>query len=321
MPNNLPEEIPVYLFLGFLESGKTKFIQETLEDKRFNNGERTLLLIFEEGIEEYDESKFAKKGVVEIRTVTEKEEMTIANLARLAYETKAERVVIEYNGMWNVSDLFQNMPQNWTVAQVMFFVDASTFMNYNANMRSLVVDKLNVCELTVFNRFDSSFDVQEFHKIVRGVSRRTEICYEYTDGQVAYDDIEDPLPFDVEADNIVIKDEDYALWYRDIMEEPEKYDGKTITFKALAAKNKKFPKGCFALGRHIMTCCVEDIQYCWCVAELDADFEPKQPKHWVNVQVKVEVRKHKLYKGAGPVLKVISLADAAPPEKEVATFY
>ena len=103
--------------------------------------------------------------------------------------------------------------------------------------------------------------------------------------------------------------------YEEKSEEMDKYN------KALAAKNKKFPKGCFALGRHIMTCCVEDIQYCWCVAEWDADFEPKQPKHWVNVQVKVEVRKHKLYKGAGPVLKVVSLADAAPPEKEVATFY
>ena len=321
MPKNQQEPIPVYLFLGFLESGKTKFIQETLEDKRFNNGERTLLLVFEEGIEEYDPSRFAKKGVVEIRSIESKEEMTIANLARLAFETNAERVVVEYNGMWNAADLFQNMPQNWAVAQVMFFADATTFLNYNANMRSLVVDKLNLCELAVFNRFDKGFDVKEFHQIVRGVSRRTEICYEYNDGQVAYDDIEDPLPFDVEAENIVIKDEDFALWYRDIMEDPAKYDGKTVTFNGLAAKNKKFPDGCFALGRHIMTCCVEDIQYCWAVAEWDTPFEPRQPKHWVNVTAKISVQKHKLYKGAGPVLRVIALADAAPPEKEVATFY
>ncbi len=293
MPNQEP--IPVYLFLGFLESGKTKFIQETLEDKRFNTGEKTLLLIFEEGIEEYDTSRFVKNNSVEIRNIESKEEMTIANLARLAMETKAERVVVEYNGMWNASDFFQNMPQNWAVAQVMFFVDSTTFLNYNANMRSLVVDKLNLCELVVFNRFDKSYDVQEFHKIVRGVSRRTEICYEYNDGQVAYDDI--------------------------IMDDPGKYDGKTVTFKGLAAKNKKFPTGCFALGRHIMTCCVEDIQYCWAVAEWDTPFEPRQPKHWVNVTAKISVQKHKLYRGAGPVLKVIALADAAPPEKEVATFY
>ena len=56
-------EVPVYLFTGFLEAGKTKFIQETLEDARFNSGERTLLLVCEEGIEEYDKSRFAKKNV------------------------------------------------------------------------------------------------------------------------------------------------------------------------------------------------------------------------------------------------------------------
>lgn len=224
MANN-PPEIPVYLFLGFLESGKTKFIQETLEDKRFNNGERTLLLICEEGVEEYNPAKFPSKNVF-IRTLDDKSELNEANLQRLVDECSAERVVIEYNGMWLINDLFTNMPDGWAIYQVMFFADASTFLNYNANMRSLVVDKLNMCELVVFNRMDKSYDAQEFHKIVRGVSRRTEIAYEYTDGTVAYDDIEDPLPFDVEADEIVIEDNDYALFYRDIMEEPKKYDGQ-----------------------------------------------------------------------------------------------
>lgn len=321
MPNFNQEPIPVFLFLGFLESGKTKFIQETLEDKRFNSGERTLLLLFEEGIEEFDFTRFPRKGSnIELRVIGEKSEMNIPNLARIAYETRAERIVIEYNGMWNVGELFGNLPDNWQICQVMFFADGSTFMNYNSNMRSLVVDKLNVCELVVFNRFEKSMDPQEFHKIVRGVSRRTEICYEYTDGQVAYDDIEDPLPFDVEADHIVINDNDYALWYRDIMDEPEKYDGKTITFKGLAAKNKKFPENTFAFGRHIMTCCVDDIQYCWAVAEWDRNVEP-EPKKWLTITAKISVRKHKLYKGAGPVLSVISLENADAPEREVATFY
>ena len=43
--NQMPPEVPVYLFTGFLESGKTTFIQETLEDTRFNNGDMTLLLL------------------------------------------------------------------------------------------------------------------------------------------------------------------------------------------------------------------------------------------------------------------------------------
>ena len=41
------QQIPMYVFTGFLESGKTKFIQETLKDPRFNSGEKTLLLVLE----------------------------------------------------------------------------------------------------------------------------------------------------------------------------------------------------------------------------------------------------------------------------------
>lgn len=318
MPKNM-EEMPVYLFLGFLESGKTKFIQETLEDKRFNNGERTLLLVCEEGVEEYEPSTYPSKNVF-IRTIDDKSELNESNLQRMVDECNAERVVIEYNGMWLINELFEAMPEGWAIYQVMFFADASTFLSYNANMRSLVVDKLNICELVVFNRMEKKFDPQEFHKIVRGTSRRTEIAYEYTDGTVAYDDIEDPLPFDVESDNIVIEDNDYALFYRDIMEEPKKYDGKTVTFKGLAARNPKFSEDVFALGRNVMTCCVDDITYCWFVCEKDGA-EQIPERSWFMAKAQIEVRKHKFYKGKGPVLKIMEISPAAPPEKQVATFY
>lgn len=318
MAKNL-KEMPVYLFLGFLESGKTKFIQETLEDKRFNNGERTLILVCEEGEEEYETSKYPSKNVF-IRTLEDKEELNEANLQRLVDECDAERVVIEFNGMWLVNDLFEAMPEGWAIYQVMFFADASSFLSYNANMRSLVVDKLNMCELVVFNRMEKTYDPQEFHKIVRGISRRTEIAYEYTDGTVAYDDIEDPLPFDVEAEHIIIEDDDYALFYRDIMEEPKKYDGKMLTFKGMAARNPKFPENVFALGRNVMTCCVDDIRYCWFVCESD-DQEKLKERGWFIARAKIEVRKHKFYKGKGPVLKIEEINPAAPAEKEVATFY
>lgn len=319
MPSKEMDMIPVYLFLGFLESGKTKFIQETLEDRRFNTGEKTLLLICEEGEEEYNLSAFPKKDIF-MRTIEDKSELTNDNLNKLVCECGAERVVIEYNGMWNIADLFNNMPENWGIYQVMFFADASTFMQYNTNMRSLVVDKLNICELVVFNRFEKNMDIMEFHKIVRGVSRRTEIAYEYTDGEVSYDDIEDPLPFDVETPEIELNDNDYALWYRDIMEDPQKYDGKIMTFRAIAAKNPKFPKNTFAVGRHIMTCCVDDIQYCWLAAQTDFEYEIKN-REWVKVKGEIKLQKHKLYRGKGPVFYVREITETDPPEKEVATFY
>ena len=162
--------IPIYLFLGFLEAGKTKFIQETLEDKRFNKGEKTLLLVCEEGVEEFDISRMPKKNIV-IHVIDDKSEFTMENFTKLLKESGAERIVCEYNGMWLMDDFYKAMPDDTTIAQTMFFADATTFSNYNANMRSLVVDKLNVAEMVIFNRFDEKFDPNEYHKIVRGVGR------------------------------------------------------------------------------------------------------------------------------------------------------
>ena len=254
------KDMPVYLFTGFLESGKTKFIQETLEDKRFCKGERTLLLVCEEGEEEYAPDQFAGKNVF-IRVLESQEDLTQAKLSRFAEETKAERVLIEYNGMWMLDALYAAMPEGWMVYQEFMFADAGSFLSYNSNMRQLVYDKLKSCELVVFNRFKPNMDKMVFHKIVRGASRRADIAYEYAGGKVEYDDIEDPLPFDLNAPIIDIALEDYAIWYRDMGEEPQKYENKTVRFKCKALVRSKLPAGSFIVGRHVMTCCADDIQF------------------------------------------------------------
>ena len=250
-------QIPVYVFTGFLDSGKTKFIQETLEDTRFNAGERTLLLIFEEGEEEYDISAYPHQNVylevVDQQTVTQKE------LKALAKKYKAQRVVAELNGMQLVGDIYSRFPEDWVVAQEVMFADATTIMAYNANMRNLVMDKLVGAQMVVFNRLEKGDDVMPFHKLARAASRRVDILYDYTDGSTEFDEIEDPLPFDINAPVICINDDDYAIWYRDCTEEPEKYDGKTVCFKAQVAMLRRDKNGMFAPGRFVMTCCVDDI--------------------------------------------------------------
>ena len=203
-------QIPVYLFTGFLEAGKTKFIQETLEDKRFNNGERTLLLVCEEGIEEYEPEEFSAPNV-KLKAVENESDLTGENLIAWRRAADAERVLVEYNGMWMLDTLYGALPEGWLVAQEFMFADATTFLTYNANMRQLCYDKLKSAELVVFNRFTPDMDKMEFHKVVRGASRRADIAYEAPDGSVAYDDIEDPLPFDLDAPIVEIGDGDYAL--------------------------------------------------------------------------------------------------------------
>ncbi len=313
------KNIPVYLFVGFLESGKTRFIQDTLCDIRFNNGEKTLLLIFEEGIDEYEPSLFSGNNVY-IENIESVDLLNQKHLLSLQEKCNAERVIIEYNGMWLLADLFNNLPKKWQVVQTMMFADANTFINYNSNMRNQTVDKLRVSELVVFNRMDKSIDKMELHKIVRGVNRRADIAYEYTDSSVEYDDIIDPLPFDIEAQLIEIKDTDYAIWYRDLLEESDKYNGKSVKFRAIVASDKRLPNNIFAAGRHVMTCCIDDIEYMpiICIAKNNHNLKSRD---WVMISGKIKVEYSKFYKGKGPVIYLEDVALTSPPKEELATFY
>lgn len=310
---------PVYLFTGFLEGGKTKFIQETLEDKRFNNGERTLLLVCEEGEEEFAPDQFAVDAV-QIRIVEDQSELTTENLLKWKKETKSDRVLIEYNGMWLLDALYTAMPQDWMVYQEFMFADSNTFLTYNSNMRQLVYDKLKSAELVVFNRFKPNMDKMEFHKIVRGASRRCDIAYEYNGGKVEYDDIEDPLPFDINAPIIEIKDEDYAEWYRDMAENPKNYEGKTVQFKARCLVRKKIGRESFVVGRHVMTCCADDIQFAALICQW-ANAESIKDDSWIVLTAKINFKFNKAYGKKGPVLTYIDSTPAVAPEQDVATFY
>lgn len=310
-------DIPMYVFTGFLESGKTKFIQQTLEDPRFNSGERTLLLVFEEGEEEYDISTYPCQDVF-IETL-DYEDLNETTLESLRKKCCAERVVVELNGMHQAADFYLKTPDHWKIAQEVMFADATTFLSYNANMRQLVVDKLAGAELVIFNRMAVGADVMPYHEIARAVNRRIDIIYDYLDGTTQFDEIEDPLPFDINAPVIEIADEDYALFYRDITEEAKKYAGKTVRFKGQVARLRREKVGMFAPGRFVMTCCEADITFMGLPCKFIGS-EGLKARSWVTVEATVEVKYHSLYKGVGPILTAISVKPAEAAENEVATF-
>jgi len=311
----MASRIPVYLFTGFLEGGKTHIIQESMEDKKFNSGEKTLIIQCEEGVDELDVSRFYGQNVY-LEIIDSEEELTADNLTALAKKHRIDRIIIEYNGMWMLNTLYENMPDNWAIYQEMMFADANTFLSYNTNMRQLMVDKLLNCEMIVLNRTPEDIDKEAIHKVVRGISRRTAITYDYPDGHVEYDDIEDPLPFDINAPVITVKDEDYALFYRDLSEDMGKYNGKTVKFKGLIARDG----GNILAGRHVMTCCADDIAFHPLVCIFSEPTNLKT-RDWVTLTGTLKVEKHKLYRGQGPVLYVKSTEFAVVPAQEVATFY
>ena len=311
--------IPIYLFTGFLEGGKTHIIQESMSDERFNTGEKTLIILCEEGIEELDISTFPGKNVY-LATLDSEADVTPEKLVACMGGHKIDRIIIEYNGMWQLGTLYENLPDGWYIFQNMMFADANTFFTYNQNMRSLMVDKLMSCEMIVLNRTPDNIDKEEIHKIVRGVSRRAAITYDYPDGSVEYDEIEDPLPFDIDAPVIKIEDDDYAVWYRDMSEEMEKYDGKNVKFKGIIARDVKLGKDAIVIGRHVMTCCVDDIAYQGLVCKFTSNV-PYRTRDWINVEGKIKIEANKLYGRPGPVIYAVSSAYTDKPEKEVATFY
>lgn len=312
-------QIPVYLFTGFLSGGKTHMIQESMEDKRFNSGEKTLIILCEEGEVELDPSAFFGQNVY-LEIIESEDQLTKKHLTELTNKHLLDRIIVEYNGMWPLQKLYENMPASWGIYQQMMFAEAETFIAYNANMRQLMVDKLTDAEMVVLNRTPTTIDKEEIHKIIRAVNRRIAITYDYPDGHVEYDDIEDPLPFDVNASVIDIADGDYAVWYRDMAEELDKYNGKTIRFKGIVARDKTLGKNSLVAGRHVMTCCADDIAFHGVVCVFPDNVGLKT-RDWITVTATLKLEEHKLYNRLGPVLYVQSWETAERPDPEVATFY
>ena len=314
------KEIPVYLFTGFLDGGKSTFIQSTLEDRRFNSGEKTLLIRCEDGEVEYDFSSFSGENVF-LRSMEEEEEFNEATLQAAAEETDCDRVIIEYNGMWPMQRLFDEIPEGWLVTQEIFFAESGTFTVFNANMRNLVFDKLQTCDVIVFNRCSEHTDLDTLHKIVRQANRRCNIFYEYPDGRSVMDEKVDPLPFDINAPVVTIEDRDYAYFFSDLMEHTDQYEGKTVQFKAMFPEtNRPLPDSVFAAGRMLMNCCAADTQFAGMACYRGQTEKPK-PGSWFIVKGKIRLQRNKLFREKVPVMDVLAVYPAVEPEDAVATFY
>ena len=312
-------ETAVYLFTGFLEAGKTTFIRDTMRDPNFNDGKRTYLIVScEDGEEEFDPADFGDN--VKFASFSDEASLSPDRLNAMKKRAGADILIVEYNGMWKLDSLYNALPEDWLVYQEIFIADSTTIINYNANMRQQTVDKLTSAEMVVFNRVSDKTDKMELHKLVRGISRKANICYEDTEGEIEFDQIEDPLPFDINAPVIEIEDVDFALFYRDMTEEFAKYDGKTVRFKGIVALDNSLPKGHYAVGRHIMTCCADDIAYRGVVADGMGQLK-LNTRDWVIVEGRLVEEYSKLYRAKGPVLKVRSIVAAEKPIEEVATFY
>ena len=306
----------VFVINGFLDSGKTQFISYTLAQPYFKTKGKTLLLVCEEGEEEYDE-KILKQTNTVLELVEEESDLTPEKLLEYDKKYKPERVIIEYNGMWNYKDF--KLPFMWKLEQQITMVNCQTFELYYTNMRSLLGEQLRNSELVIFNRCDGMNDkLANYKRNIKAINQRTEIVFEDKDGEVNAT-LEEELPFDVTKDRIDLTDETYGIWYIDVMDNLERYLGKEISYVANVFIPEGFPKGYFVPGRAIMTCCAQDIQFLGYVAKYDK-VDSLTNKSWIKGVFKVEKGYFEGYGAEGPILVPVSIEACKQPKNEVLTF-
>lgn len=311
-------EIPVYLITGFLESGKTNFIRPMLTSDEFAGGERTLFFRCEDGEEEYDEEELSKFNVVLV-PIKKKEELSRELLKEYGKKYKPEQVVFEYNGMWPLAEIEDYLPKNWVLYQIVTTVDATTFDTYVKNMGSLMMEKLANADMIIFNRCTEQLAAALRKRNLKMINRRAEIYLEYPNGDAEDYFLGDECPFDLSKPVLELSDEDYGFWYVDVMEHPERYDGKVVRFRGTVAQSDKFPKGSFVAGRFAMVCCAEDVTFFGMICK-GPDHDKFKTRDWVMVTAQVKKEYQKLFRGEGPVLYTQSVERCEPPEQEVIGF-
>lgn len=311
-------DIPVYLFTGFLESGKTTCIKEILEEGNFEDGLKTLFLITEEGEKEIDENLLQYNKVIPV-VVEDEEDLTEEECNALVKEYKPARIMMEVNGMWNMAKLInETIPENWIIVQTFTTVNAETFEMYINNMKSLLMEHFKQSDLVIFNRCTQEMDKASMRRNVKAINRRAQVLFESEDGSVE-SNIEEELPFDVTKSVIVLEDDDFGLWYLDVSEHPEKYEGKTILFKGQVYRNRTFPPDAFVPARAAMTCCADDIAKIGFICHYN-EAERLNIDDWVMVSVKVKPEFSKKNQSLYPVLWADKVEAAEPPEEEVVYF-
>lgn len=305
----------VYMINGFLESGKSEFIRYTLEQPYFQIGGKTLLILCEEGEVEITQALLEKSHTV-LEVIEEKEEFTTEHLIALEKKHKPERIIIEYNGMWNFKEM--KLPWHWRIEQQITTIDASTFPMYYTNMKSLLAEMLRKSDLVIFNRCDGVQDLSSYKRNVKAINQKAEIIFEDANGEVNTI-LEDELPYDVKKDTVELDNTGYGVWYLDCLDHAGRYENKKIVFTAMVLKPKEFPDDYFVPGRMAMTCCADDMAFIGFACQYDRTDE-LQDRDWVRVTATLTWEYWAGYESEGPILHALSVEPTRAPKKEIIDF-
>ena len=311
------EKKPVYVINGFLDSGKSSFIAYTIGQPYFQIQGTTLLILCEEGEGEYRESLLKESGTV-VEKIEDLEDFTPSRLMEFEKKYRPERVLIEWNGMWDFRQF--KIPNAWRLEQQITTIDASVFNMYFTNMRSLVAEQLRNSELIMFNRCDDVDEKQlvSFKRNVKAINQKADLVFEDSEGEIDMTTEED-LPFDIHQDPIPLEGLDYGIWYIDAIEHPDRYVGKNITYTGMVMRPGDFPAGYFVPGRMAMTCCANDMSFLGYACRYK-DASKLRERQWVKVTANIKKEEFGPYDGPGVILDAVEVVPAPQPEEPVINF-
>ncbi|WP_026504768.1 TIGR03943 family putative permease subunit [Butyrivibrio sp. NC3005] len=307
---------PVYILYGFLESGKTDFLRYTIAQPYFKINGKTLLIVCEEGEDEYEEKVLRANDTIKV-VIDDEENFTIGKLTNLENQYNPDRILIEFNGMWDSRKI--QLPKSWQIEQQITMINCMTFEMYFNNMKSMLAEHIRRADLILFNRCDGLNEkLPVYKRNVKAINQAADIIFEDKNGEVDVT-LDEDLPFDLKADPIELNNYGYGMFYLDALEHVDRYEGKNVKFRAMVAKPPEFPKTRFVPGRMSMTCCAQDMQFLGFACDYDRASELEE-KSWVDVTARIEREFVKEYGGEGPVLKAISVIPSSEPESPVIDF-
>lgn len=305
----------VYMIYGFLESGKTQFINFTLNQDYFYSDDTTLLIVCEEGEEEYDIEALKEKNVV-VEVLDDFTDFNLTTLKELDKQYKPERILIEYNGTWSCKEII--LPSNWEMQQQLITADGTTFETYFANMRVLFADMIRNSELLIMNRCDG-LETQKltgFKRSIKSINPAIEVVFEDAEGEIDLPVEDEDLPFDLTAPLVEIKPDQFGIWFVDMWDNPGRYAGKKFHVKAMAMREPGMAKNAFVAGRPAMNCCAEDLVFMGVFCKYDGASKLVN-KQWIDIVFTIVDEFNEEYDGNGPVLYIQELKESAPLQDPV----
>ncbi len=312
----MAREVAVFVFAGFLESGKTTALQGMLLSKREILDGKSIIISTEDGEEPYktDQLKDLDIDVVEIDDEDSFDQEFLEDLDK---KYSPDTVYVEFNGMWDLKKFVgSGLPEGWYFATIFSLVDATTYEIYLQNMRQTLMNPLSVSDVILFNRFSNNFDKGDVRRALKILNSRAEVFFTKEDGSV-----------DNGTDELLIPDEDGVLeigsdlfcpWFVDCVENTDKYYGKKVRFMAMVSSGAGLKDNQIYVGRYAAICCAEDAQFIGFIAQKN-ECDEVEDGDWI--ELKACVTQGELERGRKIILlKADEIRKTEPPKEKFLYF-